>query len=515
MDSIVKRIVNVGTNDTMPKLRARAIVMANTIALISAGLCFIVLLYFLRNGWSWIDSVIFIAVSCLCCVPLLNRLGAVNASRFILAVTMPAASVVMALVPRVLNPDRFDYTRSAGLYSIILATSVISVLVFSSRERKLMLVTHSLNFITFASLDIILRVFSKVHTLPTLQEYLSANIILFSAYWLLTGSVFSLKNIMDEYEVRNELLISRLNEKNRELENSNRELYELNKNIETQNEEIQAQSEELIQSQESLVLAHNEIERQRYELEIHNKFLAKSLDEKNRDLLYSNQQLISQNNELQQFSYTVSHNLRGPVASMLGLVKIHALAKTPAEEKQILALIERSAQSLETIIWDLNKIIDIRNDKFSAFEMVSLDQELMLICQSLNAFIQKNDVQIEQHFNLREIISIKAYVNSILYNLVSNSIQYRSHDRQPRISISSTAENGNAVLEVTDNGMGIDLQRYQPDLFKLYKRFHTHTQGKGLGLYLVKQQVDKLNGHIEVESKPDTGTTFRVVLPVR
>jgi signal transduction histidine kinase len=320
---------------------------------------------------------------------------------------------------------------------------------------------------------------------------------------------------MDEYEVKNDLLIRRLNEKNLELENSNRELYELNKNIETQNEEIQAQSEELIQSQESLILAHNEIERQKLELEQHNAFLAKSLDEKNRDLLYSNQQLISQNNELQQFSYTVSHNLRGPVASMLGLVKVHALAKNEAEEKQILTLIDKSAQSLETIIRDLNKIIDIRNDKFSAFELVSLEQELLLIRQSLNAFIEKNDVQIEQSFTLREIISIKAYVNSILYNLVSNSIQYRSPDRQPLIRVSSTAQNGNAVLEVTDNGLGIDLLRYQGDLFKLYKRFHTHTQGKGLGLYLVKQQVEKLNGHIEVESKPNTGTTFRVVLPVR
>ncbi len=300
-----------------------------------------------------------------------------------------------------------------------------------------MLLSHSLNFLTFASLDILLRVFSKLHAAPTLHQYFAGNIIVFVAYWLLTGSVFSLKNLMDEYEVKNDLLIRRLNEKNLELENSNRELYELNKNIETQNEEIQAQSEELIQSQESLILAHNEIERQKLELEQHNAFLAKSLDEKNRDLLYSNQQLISQNNELQQFSYTVSHNLRGPVASMLGLVKVHALAKSEAEEKQILSLIDKSAQSLETIIRDLNKIIDIRNDKFSAFELVSLEQELLLIRQSLNAFIEKNDVQIEQSFTLREIISIKAYVNSILYNLVSNSIQYRSPDRPALIRVSS------------------------------------------------------------------------------
>ena len=285
MESIFKRITSVGTQDAMPRLTARAIIMANTIALISAGLCFIVFLYFLRNGWSWVDSIILAAIVSLCCVLLLNRLGFVNASRFVLAVTLPAAALVLSILPRIMNPDRFDFTRSASLYCIILATSVTSVLVFSSRERKLMLLSHSLNFVTFASLEILLRVFSKLHAAPTLQQYLSGNLIVFTAYWLLTGSVFSLKNLMDEFEVKNDLLIRRLNDKNFELENSNRELYELNKNIETQNEEIQAQSEELIQSQESLILAHNEIERQKLELEQHNAFLAKSLDEKNRDLL--------------------------------------------------------------------------------------------------------------------------------------------------------------------------------------------------------------------------------------
>lgn len=515
MESIFKRVVQVGTQETMPKLKTRAIIMANTIALISAVLCSIVFVYFLKNGWSWVDTLILAGILSLCSVPVLNSAGFINASRFLLVITIPIVSLVAAIVPRILHPERFEYTRSAGLFCIILATSVISVLVFSSRENKLMLISHSINFVTFASLDILLRLFSKAPALPTLPQYFGANLILFTAYWLLTGSVFSLKNIMDEFEVKNDLLIHRLNEKNLELENSNRELHELNKNIETQNEEIQAQSEELIQSQESLILAHNEIERQKLELEQHNAFLAKSLDEKNKDLLYSNQQLVSQNNELQQFSYTVSHNLRGPVASMLGLINIHTLAQNEIEQKHVLTLIERSAQSLETIIRDLNKIIDIRNDKFSAFETVSLEQELLLIQQSLNSFIEKNDVQIERNFAFDQIVSIKAYINSILYNLISNAIQYRSMDRPPLIRISSRTNNGHSILEVSDNGMGIDLPRFQGDLFKLYKRFHTHTQGKGLGLYLVKQQVEKLNGHIEVESKLNTGTTFRVLLPVR
>ena len=326
------------------------------------------------------------------------------------------------------------------------------------------------------------------------------------AYVLLIASVLSLKRIVDDFETKNEQLISNLNDKNLQLQLSNRELNQLNHDIEGQNKEIQAQSEELIQGQESLMMANNEIERQKIELE-------KSLDEKSLALMHSNQQLVSQNNELQQFSYTISHNLRGPVASMLGLLNLHGFATTEAERLDLVRMIDQSAKSLETIIRDLSKIVDIRNDKFSAFEKISLDNELHSIRESLSGFISKNDVDLSIDLQCREITSIKAYINSILYNLLSNAIQYRSPGRRPIIRIASSSANGFVHLTVTDNGLGIDLTKFSGDLFKLYKRFHLHTQGKGLGLYIVKQQVEKLNGKIEVESKPDSGTTFRVVLP--
>jgi signal transduction histidine kinase len=378
-----------------------------------------------------------------------------------------------------------------------------------------MLACLAINFALFASLDPVLRLLSSMRSIPTFDQYIAGNLVLFIMYSFLTGSVMSLKNIVDKFEAQNEGLIKSLNEKNTQLERTNRELYELNKNIETQNEEIQAQSEELMQSQESLIAANNEIERQKVELEHQNTFLEKSLDEKSRDLLSTNQQLVTQNNELQQFSYTVSHNLRGPVASILGLINIHRMTETELEQRHVLTLLERSAQSLETIIHDLNKIIDIRNDKFLAFENVYLEDELDLIKQLLHTFINQNDVFIDTEFKCDTIFSIKSYINSILYNLVSNAIQYRSPERKPMIKITSEISDGYTILRISDNGLGIDLNKFENDLFKLYKRFHDHTQGKGLGLYIVKQQIEKLNGRVEVSSKPDHGTTFRVFLPIK
>ncbi|HEY9047290.1 MAG TPA: histidine kinase dimerization/phospho-acceptor domain-containing protein, partial [Ohtaekwangia sp.] len=476
---MIRALTTVGVTEQMPRLQARAVILSNRIAIIAIVLTALFLSYSLRSKWSFTHQMVLVTFIALCTTPLLNRIGAIYVSRILLTITIPLTSLTILLINRIQMPESFEYQRSPGIYSILLATAIIPALIFSNQERKLMYIGIGANFTAFALLDIILRFYSTRHQVPTVTQYMSANLVLFISYFLLIGSVLSLKRVADIFEQRNNQLIEDLNAKNAALENTNRELHELNKNIETQNEEIQAQSEELHQSQESLIMANNEIERQRGELESQNKFLEKTLDEKNRDLLHTNQQLVMQNNELQQFSYTVSHNMRGPVASIIGLMNIHRLANSADEQSHILELIEQSAYSLETIIRDLNKIVDIRNDRFTVYEDVSLPEEVKLIRQSLKSFTQENVVRFDLHLAYDKIISIKAYINSILYNLISNGIQYRSPDRPLVIGVSSKYENGHAVITVTDNGLGIDLVRYKDDLFKLYKRFHTHTQGKG------------------------------------
>jgi signal transduction histidine kinase len=508
--SYLEKALNTGVTADMSKLQSRGIILSNTIALFAVFISVIYFIYALSNGWSFVDTVVVLVIVTLSSVLVLNKLGSITISRGILSIIIPVAAMLAILLPRFQDPEKYAYIRSPGIFPLLLATSVFPALIFSRSERKLMIFCQCMHFLLYASHDLWLRWFSSSHTLPTIGRYFESNLVLILAYILLIGCVWSLKNIVDDFDRRNELLISDLNENNKALERNNRELHELNKNIETQNEEIQAQSEELRQSQESLIIANNHIELQKRDLE-------KSLDEKSRDLLFTNQQLVTQNNELQQFSYTVSHNLRGPVASILGLINIHRLAVSEEEKAHTISLLETSALSLENIILDLNRIIDIRYDKFGAYELVSFDQELLLIKQSLTSFLDKNKVSIEERFTHKEIKSIKAYVNSILYNLISNAIQYRSPDRDPVIRVSSQLSyDGYVIVEVADNGLGIDLSRFQSDLFKLYKRFHASTPGgKGLGLYLIKQQVEKLNGRIEVESQPGVGSTFRVLIPVK
>ena len=90
---------------------------------------------------------------------------------------------------------------------------------------------------------------------------------------------------------------------------------------------------------------------------------------------------------------------------------------------------------------------------------------------------------------------------------------YHSPDRKPKISIRTTQENDLVRLDVTDNGMGIDLVKFKDKVFGLYKRFHTHTEGKGLGLFLVKETIEKLHGKIHVESELGKGSVFQILIP--
>ena len=108
------------------------------------------------------------------------------------------------------------------------------------------------------------------------------------------------------------------------------------------------------------------------------------------------------------------------------------------------------------------------------------------------------------------MLTIKSYLYSVFYNLISNSIKYRKPDEKPVIRIASAQTGTHIELLFSDNGIGIDVERYRSDLFGLYKRFHNHAEGKGMGLYMVKSQVETMGGRITMTSKVNVGTKFKI-----
>src|SRR5258708_34630239 len=184
---------------------------------------------------------------------------------------------------------------------------------------------------------------------------------------------------------------------------------------------------------------------------------------------------------------------------------------------ELVKLVSQSAQELDEVIRDLGKIIDIRNDILRIREKVLFQEGWHRLLRGLSFFTQP-DMHIETDFRQAPMVfTVRPILTSILYNLVSNAIKYRSPDRALNLKIKTTRTEEGVVLEVSDNGLGIDLSQNDRNLFGLYKRFHTHTDGKGLGLYLVKLQIESLGGSVEVQSKPDSGSNFKVTFkePVR
>lgn len=235
----------------------------------------------------------------------------------------------------------------------------------------------------------------------------------------------------------------------------------------------------------------------------------KEAESHNKKLL---QQLITQNNDLMQFSYIISHNLRSPVANILGLFSILEPNEHIGQHNQaILDHLHKATLRLDEVISDLNKILEVKNQNILEKEWVNFPD----MFEQAKAFFSTHFTQIETKINFEEVsrlFTVKSYLFSIFYNLISNAIKYQDPSRPLQISITSVNIGDYVKLIFQDNGLGIDLTRFRDKLFKLYKRFHLHIDGKGLGLYLVQSQVQALGGYIQVESKEGFGTSFIIFL---
>jgi signal transduction histidine kinase len=283
------------------------------------------------------------------------------------------------------------------------------------------------------------------------------------------------------------------------LQSVNVELQLLYKEVSEQNEKIRSQADKLVESNRNI----SDL----------NRSLEQIVAQKTLELRTTNEELVKYNNELLQFSYTVSHNLRGPVARLLGLSDLAQAEQNLAQAKRWVDLMHKTAGDLDLIIKDLNKILDLRNEPDQYLEPVDFEKEwqqsLSLLQDSLTG-----QEEITATFNLRGIMTVRAMVQSIFYNLLSNAIKFRSPDRNLKVHASSWTTDGKAYLEIKDNGLGFDTRLHKEKLFKLYKRFHSHVEGRGIGLYLIKAQLEVLHGTIDVESAPDQGSLFRITIPL-
>lgn len=222
--------------------------------------------------------------------------------------------------------------------------------------------------------------------------------------------------------------------------------------------------------------------------------------------------IVQHNKDLEQFSYIISHNLRSPVANIIGLSTIIKNAdqmNKPDFDRCIDGLV-LSASKLDEIIVDLNFILQRRREINEKKEMVSFSSLLNDVKTIISELTDRENILIHSNFTVNKIFTVRSYLHSIFLNLITNSIKYRDTAKTTVIDISAHKIDNRIILSFKDNGMGIDLKNYGDKLFGLYKKFHTHIEGKGMGLYMVKTQVEILGGKISVQSQVGKGTEFTI-----
>ncbi len=236
---------------------------------------------------------------------------------------------------------------------------------------------------------------------------------------------------------------------------------------------------------------------------------AKKAEEERNHLI---KDLKSQNEELQRFAYIISHNLRAPIVNITSLLDLYNNGNpNDPENVEIIDNLKVATDILNNTLQDLIDVVAIKKNKLPKIEKVDFNNLVSNIETSLNKQLAESKAIIVKNFSQSSSINyVYSHLENFLTNLTTNAIKYRNHNRQLKINIKTYLDGEYTVIEFKDNGIGIDLERYGDRLFGLYQRFHSHVEGKGLGLYLVREQIRAHDGNLHVESEVGVGTTFYV-----
>jgi len=271
-----------------------------------------------------------------------------------------------------------------------------------------------------------------------------------------------------------------------------KQIHKAHKEIVEQKEEIRVQSDGLMRANETIANI--------------NKGLEQEIEDRTSALTQAYK-------ELDTFFYRSSHDFRRPLTTFMGLAEV---AKITVKDQNALELFEKvkeTATNLDKMLIKLQSISDVGAQQL-IYKEVLLKEILADITDSFRYEFEHRGIRLETDIRLtRPFISYPAMVKIIVENLVENAIYFcGTHD--PYLRVTAYEEDDRAVIEVKDNGQGIDPQ-YYGRIFDMYFRGNERSKGNGLGLYIVRKAVEKLNGTIVLEAVPLGGSLFRVHLPLR
>lgn len=220
-----------------------------------------------------------------------------------------------------------------------------------------------------------------------------------------------------------------------------------------------------------------------------------------------------QNERLKNFAHIVSHNLRSHSGNISMMMDILFEESPELLENENLSLLKSAASNLSETIAHLNEVVLMNSAVIDNLKSVNLYQAIENGIKNVSGFAKESQVIIRNITNTdNQVLAVPAYLDSIVLNFLTNAIKYNSPERESYVQLSTSIKNDFVVLQIEDNGLGIDLKRHGAKLFGLYKTFHSHEDARGVGLFITKNQVEAMGGKIEVTSEVNKGTTFSIYL---
>ena len=223
-------------------------------------------------------------------------------------------------------------------------------------------------------------------------------------------------------------------------------------------------------------------------------------------------ELMTQNNlQLKNFTHLISHNIRNHANNIATLTSFIDETSLDEDNIDLFRKIEKVSQGLSTTLDDLSEAIKIQETELHS-DILSFSEVIDSVLGVLEFDLEANQATVQREIWTEKVLFPRLYLESIIMNLVTNALKYRSPDRSPAITLRTyTDKNDCVVMECQDNGLGIDLELHGKKLFGLYKTFHSGKDSHGVGLFLTKTQIESQGGQITVDSEPNLGTTFRVI----
>lgn len=220
----------------------------------------------------------------------------------------------------------------------------------------------------------------------------------------------------------------------------------------------------------------------------------------------------SQNNSLMNFAHIVSHNLRSHTANLSMITGFLLDNEISSEEYQeSLKMLKRAAGGLDETITHLNEVVQVKLETSKKLKPITLSKVVNKVLRDVAALVDENKQRIEVDIpEALDINGVPAYVESIVLNLITNAIKYRNPEKPGKIQIKAEPKDNHVFLQVKDNGLGIDLDRYGEKIFGMYKTFHRNKDARGIGLFITKNQIESMGGTITVDSKVKVGSRFTV-----